>query len=105
MSSADWDLRAHPIPTFHKTSSQIGFLDCLMNRVRELPCNLFYNSRQMIFSTACEHLTALGRDFYRRGWVLGTSGNLSVVLNRDPLRIAITASSVDKGRLTEDQIL
>ena len=59
----------------------------------------------MIFSTACEHLAALGRDFYRRGWVLGTSGNLSAVLDRDPLRVAITASSVDKGRLTEDQIL
>ena len=59
----------------------------------------------MIFSTACEHLAGLGRDFHHRGWVLGTSGNLSAVLNRDPLRVAITASSVDKGRLTEDQIL
>jgi methylthioribulose-1-phosphate dehydratase len=59
----------------------------------------------MIFSTACEHLSELGRDFHRRGWVLGTSGNLSAVLNRDPLRVAITASSVDKGRLTEDSIL
>jgi methylthioribulose-1-phosphate dehydratase len=59
----------------------------------------------MIVSTACEHLAALGRDFHRRGWVLGTSGNLSAVLSRDPLRVAITASSVDKGRLTEDQIL
>jgi methylthioribulose-1-phosphate dehydratase len=59
----------------------------------------------MIFSTACEHLAAIGRDFYRRGWVLGTSGNLSVVLSREPLRVAITASSVDKGHLTEDQIL
>jgi methylthioribulose-1-phosphate dehydratase len=59
----------------------------------------------MIFSTACEHLTTMGRDFHRRGWVLGTSGNLSVVLSREPLRVAITASSVDKGNLTEDQIL
>jgi len=59
----------------------------------------------MIFSTTCEHLAAIGRDFHRRGWVLGTSGNLSAVLSREPLRVAITASSVDKGRLTEDQIL
>jgi methylthioribulose-1-phosphate dehydratase len=59
----------------------------------------------MIFSTACEHLAAICRDFHRRGWVLGTSGNLSAVLSRDPLRVAITASSVDKGRLTEDQFL
>ena len=59
----------------------------------------------MVFSTASKHLTELGRDFHRRGWVLGTSGNLSVVLGRDPLRLAITASSVDKGRLTAEQIL
>lgn len=59
----------------------------------------------MIFSAACEHLAALGRDFHRRGWVLGTSGNLSAVLGREPLRLAITASSVDKGRLTEDRFL
>jgi methylthioribulose-1-phosphate dehydratase len=50
-------------------------------------------------------LTELGRDFYRRGWVLGTSGNFSTVIQTDPLRLAITASSVDKGRLTADHIL
>jgi methylthioribulose-1-phosphate dehydratase len=47
----------------------------------------------------------LGADFHRRGWVLGTSGNFSAVLSRDPLRLAITASSVDKGRLTAKEIL
>jgi methylthioribulose-1-phosphate dehydratase len=50
-------------------------------------------------------LAALGNDFHRRGWVLGTSGNFSVVLARDPLRLAITASAVDKSRLNESQIL
>jgi methylthioribulose-1-phosphate dehydratase len=30
----------------------------------------------------------------------GTSGNLSVVLGRDPLRLAVTASGLDKGELT-----
>jgi methylthioribulose-1-phosphate dehydratase len=50
-------------------------------------------------------LTELGRDFHRRGWVLGTSGNFSAVIQTDPLRVAITASSVDKGRLTPDHIL
>ena len=59
----------------------------------------------MVSSEASGYLAELGRDFHRRGWVLGTSGNLSAVLNRDPLRIAITASSVDKGRLTAEQIL
>src|SRR6476646_4140306 len=85
-------------------SFRIDCRDCSTHHVRELPYDLFYNCLHMIFSTACEQLTALGRDFHRRGWVLGTSGNLSALLNRDPLRVAITASSVDKGRLTEDQI-
>jgi methylthioribulose-1-phosphate dehydratase len=47
--------------------------------------------------------TAAG--FHRRGWMLGTSGNLSAVVSRDPLRLAITRSGVDKGALTPAQIL
>src|SRR5436190_19097980 len=50
-------------------------------------------------------LVRLGADFYARGWVLGTSGNFSAVVSRDPLRLVITASSVDKGRLTANHIL
>jgi len=50
-------------------------------------------------------LVRLGRDFHRRGWMLGTSGNLSAVVSRDPLRLAITASSIDKGRMHTGQIL
>jgi methylthioribulose-1-phosphate dehydratase len=34
------------------------------------------------------------------GWMRGTSGNLSVVLGRDPLRLAVTGSGLDKGELT-----
>src|SRR5437879_3205738 len=52
-----------------------------------------------------EHLSELGRDFHRRGWVLGTSGNFSAVSEREPLRSAITASSLDKGRLLPEHIL
>ncbi len=59
----------------------------------------------MTYSAAIEYLVNLGRDFHRRGWVLGTSGNFSTVIEREPLRLAITASSVDKGRLTPDQFL
>ena len=54
---------------------------------------------------AAEELVRLGTDFHRRGWMLGTSGNLSTVLQREPLRVAITASSVDKGRMDTGQIL
>jgi methylthioribulose-1-phosphate dehydratase len=57
------------------------------------------------FSMLARDLTAVGRRFYARGWVLGTSGNFSAVVARDPLRIAITASSVHKGRLRTPHIL
>ena len=52
-----------------------------------------------------EQLVEIGRRFYQRGWVFGTSGNFSAVLGRDPLRLAITSSGADKGDLTTDQIL
>ena len=36
---------------------------------------------------------------------MGTSGNFSAVIDREPLRIAITASSLDKSRLAPEHIL
>ena len=59
----------------------------------------------MTLADAAEELVRLGTDFHRRSWMLGTSGNLSVVLSRDPLRVAITGSSIDKGRMHPRQIL
>ncbi len=56
-------------------------------------------------STLARLLAAAGRDFYGRGWVLGTSGNFSAVASLDPLRLAITASGVDKGALTAAHVL
>jgi len=50
-------------------------------------------------------LAAAGRDFHRRGWVLGTSGNFSALLGNDPFRLLITRSRVDKGALTEHDFL
>jgi len=52
-----------------------------------------------------DQLAEIGRQFYDRGWVLSTSGNFSAVVSRDPLRVAITASGVDKGALSADEIL
>jgi len=37
--------------------------------------------------------------------VLGTSGNFSAVVSREPLRLAITSTGLDKGRLTPAQFL
>jgi methylthioribulose-1-phosphate dehydratase len=50
-------------------------------------------------------LAEIGKGFYTRGWVLGTSGNFSAVISREPLQLAITASGMDKGNLTPEQIL
>ena len=44
-------------------------------------------------------LREVGRLFYQRGWSVGTSSNYSVVLDRDPLDLLITASGKDKGNL------
>ena len=46
-------------------------------------------------------LVEIGREFYARGWVFGTSGNFSAVTQREPLRLAITSSGRDKGALRE----
>jgi methylthioribulose-1-phosphate dehydratase len=50
-------------------------------------------------------LAAIGRRFYSRGWVMGTSGNFSAVISRTPLRLAITASSLPKGTLRPSDIV
>src|ERR1700682_4060112 len=57
------------------------------------------------FAEVASRLVDIGRRFYSRGWVLGTSGNFSAVVSREPLRMAITASSVHKGRLRRGDIL
>ena len=52
-----------------------------------------------------DDLIAIGRRFDARGWVLGTSGNFSAVVSRNPLRLAITRSGTQKGELTPGDIL
>ena len=50
-------------------------------------------------------LVEAGRRMERRGWALGTSGNFSAVVAHDPLRLAITASGLDKASLSEKDIV
>ena len=57
------------------------------------------------YSDIAQLLADCGRNFYQRGWVLGTSGNFSAVVEREPLRLLITASGNDKGQLTADQFV
>jgi methylthioribulose-1-phosphate dehydratase len=47
-------------------------------------------------------LAAIGRRFDARNWLLGTSGNFSVVLHRAPLRLLMTRSGMSKGSLTAE---
>jgi methylthioribulose-1-phosphate dehydratase len=50
-------------------------------------------------------LAEAGRALHARGWALGTAGNFSAVIRRDPLVLAISRSGVDKGELGPDRIL
>ena len=57
------------------------------------------------YSDAVADLVEIGKGFYARGWVLGTSGNFSAVISREPLRLAITSTGLDKGSLAPQQFL
>jgi methylthioribulose-1-phosphate dehydratase len=59
----------------------------------------------MNYADLAAQLADIGRQFHGRGWVLGTSGNFSAVIQRVPLRLAITSSGVDKGALAPGQIV
>ena len=50
-------------------------------------------------------LIKVSRLFYERGWMLGTSGNLSVLTQAEPLQFLITVSGKDKGELTENDLV
>jgi methylthioribulose-1-phosphate dehydratase len=52
-----------------------------------------------------EALVDLAHRAYARGWTLGTSGNFSAVISREPLRLAVTASGIDKGRLSPEDVV
>ena len=71
-----------------------------MPRTIPFPSKLGFGSRLNRRAAAC-HLAAFGREFHRRSWALGTSGNYSAVLSRNPLHLLITSSGLDKSTLTE----
>jgi methylthioribulose-1-phosphate dehydratase len=67
--------------------------------------NAQLNPNDARFAEAAACLAEIGKGFYERGWVLGTSGNFSAVISREPLRLAITSTGLDKGNLTVGQFL
>jgi methylthioribulose-1-phosphate dehydratase len=59
----------------------------------------------MSLAELAPQIAELARQCHARGWALGTSGNFSAVVSRDPLHLAITTSGVDKGGLTAGDIV
>lgn len=57
------------------------------------------------FADAAARLIKVGQRFDARGWVLGTSGNFSLVIDDEPLRLAITRSGTHKGELGAGDIM
>ena len=54
---------------------------------------------------AARSLAELVSRIHARGWCEGTAGNFSVCVNRDPVRLLITPSGLDKGQLTPADLL
>ena len=65
------------------------------------PGNITDRRFQELASDLCE----IGRNFYARGWALGTGGNYSAVAGTDPLHLVITPSGIEKGAMTPSDIL
>ena len=57
------------------------------------------------FTRIAEELATTARVLHGRGWLSGTSGNLSAVVQHEPLLLAISPSGVDKGELSASQVL
>jgi methylthioribulose-1-phosphate dehydratase len=57
------------------------------------------------FFKLARSLEEIGKNLYSRGWVLGTSGNFSAIISREPLCLVITSTGSDKGKLTLAQFL
>lgn len=57
------------------------------------------------FPTPTQELAEAGREFYRRGWSAGTSGNFSVLLARRPMRICLTPAGNESGTFDETNFL
>jgi len=52
-----------------------------------------------------ERLCRVVAELGAQGWCQGTGGNFSVTLSREPLRLLLTRSGVDKRRLSPDDLM
>jgi methylthioribulose-1-phosphate dehydratase len=72
---------------------------------RRVPSGAERNATNQIEACAARELIDIGAEFHSRGWSLATSSNYSVVLDREPLRLLVTASGKDKSRLRESDFV
>ena len=63
------------------------------------------NEMSDAFAKQASALVVVANALHARGLLQGTSGNLSAVINLQPLQLAITPSGADKGQLSAAQIL
>lgn len=59
----------------------------------------------MSFESTAISLADCGAEYYRRGWVYGTSGNFSAICDEQRKQICITRSGKAKGKLTPKDFL
>ena len=57
------------------------------------------------YANSIQGLQRVGAELWGRGWSRGTSSNYSIVVDRDPLTLLITASGKDKGHLGSDDFV
>lgn len=57
------------------------------------------------YTPQIDALCETGHWLWQRGFSLGTSSNYSVVVNREPLELLLTASGKDKGHLTRNDFV
>lgn len=73
-----------------------------MDQIRGFPRHLEQDDS---IAAVIQQLIAAGELFYSRNWVLGTGGNFSAVVSRQPFELIITASGTHKGYLTSRDFL
>jgi len=78
----------------------------MQNLLKQVPADDEPFSELLLpYAAAIDGLRRVGRICWERGWSLGTSSNYSVVVNRDPLQLLVTASGKDKGQLRRDDFV
>jgi len=63
------------------------------------------HQRSTVHDSLATALTDAMADIHRRGWCDGTGGNFSCLLQRDPLRLLMAPSGVDKGSVNARDLI